>query len=87
MLAILWWFGSKPRPRAAISGLFLILYGLCRFAVEFVRVPDAHLGYQLGTTWLTRGMELCIPMLIAGAIFMVMAYSKQKREQGMGDGG
>ncbi len=79
MLAILWWFGAKPRPRAAISGLFLILYGICRFAVEFVRVPDAHLGYQLGTTWLTRGMELCVPMIIAGAVFMVMAYGRKKK--------
>lgn len=76
MLAILWWFGRKPRPRAALSGLFLILYGTFRFAVEFVRQPDAHLGYLHGTSWFTMGMQLCIPMLIAGAVFVVMAYRR-----------
>ena len=38
-------FTSKPRPRLAPSGLFLVCYGVFRFAVEFVRVPDAQCGY------------------------------------------
>ena len=32
----LWWYSAKPRPYMAVSGLFLLLYGLFRFAVEFV---------------------------------------------------
>ncbi|HEV8078377.1 MAG TPA: prolipoprotein diacylglyceryl transferase, partial [Marinobacter sp.] len=51
---ILWWFSAKPRPRMAVSGLFLICYGVFRFAVEFVRQPDAQLGY-LASDWLTMG--------------------------------
>ena len=39
---VLWWFSSRPRPLMAVSGLFLLLYGLFRFGVEFVRLPDAH---------------------------------------------
>ena len=43
-----------PRPRLAPSGLFLLVYGLSRFLVEFVRVPDEHIGYLAGG-WLTDG--------------------------------
>jgi phosphatidylglycerol---prolipoprotein diacylglyceryl transferase len=39
----------------AVSGLFLLGYGVFRFAVEFVRLPDAHIGY-LAFGWLTMGM-------------------------------
>lgn len=78
MLLILWWFGSKPRPRMAISGLFLILYGSFRFAVEFVRVPDSQLGYLYGSNWFTMGMQLCVPMLLAGITFMIVAYQRNK---------
>jgi len=78
MLLILWWFGSKPRPRMAISGLFLILYGSFRFAVEFVRVPDSQLGYLYGSSWFTMGMQLCVPMLLAGITFMIVAYQRNK---------
>lgn len=77
MLLILWWFGSKPRPRMAISGLFLILYGAFRFAVEFVRVPDKQLGYLYGSSWFTMGMQLCVPMLLAGLAFVVIAYQRK----------
>lgn len=77
MLLILWWFGSKPRPRMAISGLFLILYGTFRFAVEFVRLPDSQLGYLYGTTWFTMGMQLCVPMLAAGSLLVALAYRRK----------
>ena len=78
MLLILWWFGSKRRPRMAISGLFLILYGSFRFAVEFVRVPDSQLGYLYGTGWFTMGMQLCVPMLLSGAIIMIVGYRRNQ---------
>ena len=65
LFAILWWFSSKPRPRYAVSGVFALLYGLFRFAVEFVREPDAHLGY-LAFGWLTMGQLLSIPLVLVG---------------------
>ena len=76
-LAILWWFGSKPRPRGAISGLFLLLYASFRFAIEFVRLPDNQLGYLYGSSWFTMGMQLCIPMFLFGAAFVWMAYQRK----------
>ena len=72
---ILWWFSAKPRPRMAVSGLFLICYGVFRFAVEFVRQPDAQLGY-LASDWLTMGQVLSLPMVIAGLILMTLAYRR-----------
>ena len=77
LLAILWWFGKKPRPAPAIAALFLILYGAFRFAIEFVRMPDAHIGYLHGTTWFTMGMQLCVPMIAAGLFFFVYAYRRK----------
>jgi phosphatidylglycerol---prolipoprotein diacylglyceryl transferase len=47
------------------SGLFLLGYGVFRFAVEFVRVPDANRGYLL-FDWVTMGQILSLPMIVAG---------------------
>jgi len=73
LFAILWWYSSKPRPYLAVSGLFLLLYGMFRFFIEFYRVPDAHLGY-LSLGWVTMGQVLTVPMVAAGAIMLGMAH-------------
>jgi len=70
---ILWLYSARPRPRMAVSGLFLFCYGLFRLMVEFVRMPDAHIGY-LAFDWLTMGQLLTLPMLIAGLILLALAY-------------
>jgi phosphatidylglycerol:prolipoprotein diacylglycerol transferase len=69
----LWWFTSRPRPRLAPSGLFLLIYGLARFLIEFVRVPDEHIGYLAGG-WLTEGQVLSMPMILAGIGMLAWAY-------------
>ena len=80
LFAILWWFSAKPRPYMAVSGLFLMLYGIFRFFVEFYRVPDAHLDY-LALGWVTMGQVLSIPMILVGGLMLVMAYrSKNNKE-------
>lgn len=64
------WYARKPRLFGEVSGLFLILYGLFRFLVEFVREPDAHLVDQSALieslSWMTRGQVLCVPMMLLG---------------------
>lgn len=75
LFSILWWFTSKPRPRLAPAGLFLFLYGCSRVIVEFWRVPDQHIGYLAGD-WLTMGQVLSLPMVIAGATLLVLAYRR-----------
>jgi phosphatidylglycerol:prolipoprotein diacylglycerol transferase len=79
LFAILWWYSSKPRPYMAVSGLFLLLYGMFRFLIEFVRVPDAHLGY-LFADWVTMGQVLSAPMIIVGVVMLFMAYGRKSKE-------
>jgi phosphatidylglycerol:prolipoprotein diacylglycerol transferase len=81
LFVILWWFSAKPRPRMAVSGLFLILYGLFRSFVELFREPDAHLGF-LAFDWLTMGQLLSLPMILAGASLMGLAYRRRDKLPG-----
>ncbi|HEY5740019.1 MAG TPA: prolipoprotein diacylglyceryl transferase [Gammaproteobacteria bacterium] len=73
LFAVLWLLSARPRPLMTASGAFLLLYGLARCGVELIRLPDAHIGYLLGTDWLTRGIVLSLPMIIVGLIFLVLA--------------
>ncbi len=75
LFIILWVYSRKPRPTMAVSGLFLLGYGVFRFSVEFVREPDNHIGFDL-LGWMTRGQILCIPMILGGIGLMVWAYKR-----------
>lgn len=72
LFVILWWFARKPRPPFAVTGLFLLLYGVFRIGVEFFREPDVQIGYIGG--WLTEGQLLSIPLIVAGVVFLLRAY-------------
>ena len=39
---------QPPRPQGTFLGVFLMGYGLFRFLIEFVRQPDAQIGYLMG---------------------------------------
>lgn len=69
LFAVLWWFSRKPRPRYAVSGLFALLYGVFRFVVEFVRVPDQQLDY-LALGWVTMGQLLSLPLVLLGLFLL-----------------
>lgn len=75
LFTILWIYSAKERPRMAVSGMFLALYGIFRFIVEFVRLPDAQLGY-LAFNWLTMGQLLSLPMILCGVFFIYWGYAK-----------
>jgi phosphatidylglycerol:prolipoprotein diacylglycerol transferase len=75
LFIILWVFSAKQKPKAAVSGLFLLLYGTFRFLVEFVRQPDPQLGF-VAWGWLTRGQELSLPMVLLGVGLLVWAYGR-----------
>ncbi|MEJ1340106.1 MAG: prolipoprotein diacylglyceryl transferase [Candidatus Sedimenticola sp. (ex Thyasira tokunagai)] len=78
LFIILWLYSAKPRPVMAVSGMFLLCYGLFRFLVELVRMPDSHIGY-LAFNWLTQGQLLTLPMLLGGPLLLVIAYRRQKQ--------
>lgn len=75
LFAILWFVSRRPRHRGMISGLFLVLYGVFRFAIEFVRMPDPQLGF-IAFGWLTMGMLLTLPMIAAGLALMAWSRSQ-----------
>lgn len=60
------------RKPGFLAGAFVAGYGLCRIFVEFFREPDVQLGYLLGN-WLTMGMVLSLPMVLAGIWAMSVA--------------
>ena len=76
LFVLLYAFSAKPRPRYAVGGLFLLGYGCFRFLVEFMREPDAHIGFDL-FGWMTRGQMLCVPMILAGLLCLYLAYGRK----------
>ncbi len=73
LFCIIWFFSSKPKPRMAVSGLFLFSYGSFRFIAEFFRQPDPQLGY-IAFNWMTMGQLLSLPMIIIGLTMLRCAY-------------
>ncbi|MDX7875591.1 prolipoprotein diacylglyceryl transferase [Aeromonas veronii] len=67
-------FWRKNPPRGAISGMFLLFYGLFRFLVEFVRQPDSQLGLYFQE--ISMGQILSTPMIVAGALMIWVAYKR-----------
>lgn len=78
LFALLFWFSRRQRPAGAVGGLFLTLYGLFRFLVEFVREPDRNIGFDL-FDWLTRGQLLSLPMILAGLLLTGWAYGSARQ--------
>jgi phosphatidylglycerol---prolipoprotein diacylglyceryl transferase len=71
LFGLLWWFALGRRARGEVSAVFLMGYGSARFAAEFFREPDAHLGL-LGLG-LSMGQWLSLPMVLAGCVLWAWA--------------
>ena len=71
-----------PRPRGSFFGVFLIMYGCFRFLVEFVRQPDAQIGYLYGD-WLTMGQVLSVPLIVVGIIVLIYVARVKPPQQGL----
>lgn len=63
--------GARQIPGLMI-GLFMTGYAVARILVEFVREPDDHLGFVIGS--LTMGQLLSLPMLVIGLYAIYFAY-------------
>lgn len=70
-----------PLPRGTFTGIFMVGYGICRFMVEFIREPDAQLGYLWGG-WLTMGQLLSVPLILVGIGLLIYAWKMRKPQEG-----
>ena len=70
-----------PLPRGTFSGGFRAMYGVFRFLLEFVRQPDAQLGYLWGG-WLTMGQLLSVPLIVAGVALIIYAAKTKRPQEG-----
>lgn len=70
-----------PRPQGTFLGAFLVLYGIFRFLIEFVREPDVQLGYLRGG-WLTMGQVLSAPLIVAGIALLIYAARTRHPQAG-----
>ena len=77
LFIILWLYSNQKRPRGAVTGLFLLLYGLFRFFIEFFRQPDSQIGF-VAFDWMTKGQLLCLLMVIVGIIIF---FSSQQHKE------
>ncbi|WP_415927674.1 prolipoprotein diacylglyceryl transferase [Slackia piriformis] len=75
---------NPPRPRGTFIGLFLVMYGVFRFLVEFVREPDVQLGYLWGG-WLTMGQVLSVPLIVAGIALLIYAVTMKLPQKGLSE--
>ena len=68
LLILFIYFNNKPKQYLIgnISALFLILYSIFRFLIEYLREPD----YQLGLifNYFSMGQLLCVPLILGGLI-------------------
>ena len=77
LFVVLWFYSAKPRATGLISGLFVGGYGLFRFFVEFVREPDADIGFVIAE-WVTMGQLLSFPLIIVG-LWLIYRANNLKR--------
>ena len=64
-------------PQGTIMGVFVMGYGIVRFLVEFVRLPDAQLGYIIGDV-ITMGQLLSLPLVVVGAGLIIYALHAKR---------
>jgi phosphatidylglycerol---prolipoprotein diacylglyceryl transferase len=82
LFLVLWYMFWRTRARwqpGMLVGAFILVYGLSRFAVEFVRESDAHLVEFASATGLHMGQWLSLPMILGGLYLVVTARRRAER--------
>lgn len=77
LFLVVYGYSRKPRPRYAVSGLFALGYGIFRFLAEFIREPDADIGF-LAWDWLTMGQLLSLPVMVLGIFLLLLSHRQAK---------
>ncbi|MEC8285611.1 MAG: prolipoprotein diacylglyceryl transferase, partial [SAR324 cluster bacterium] len=83
ILAHLAWRTDALKRPGTMIGTFLVGYGLARAFCEFFRMPDVGIGFDFafGSQGISRGQLLCLPMIIAGGLFLKYAQGVQSTQQ------
>jgi phosphatidylglycerol:prolipoprotein diacylglycerol transferase len=79
ILAVMFWRTQARYEPGKLVGAFIFFYGIFRFAVEFVREPDAQLTEFAAATGLHMGQWLTLPMIVGGAYLMATARKRRVR--------
>jgi len=80
LFIILWLYARRQRPRLAVGAMFVLLYGCARFFTEYFRTPDYEVTFA-GIT-ISAGQMLSVPMIVAGAVMLVLSYRHAARRKG-----
>lgn len=62
------------RPKGQTAGIFLVLYGVLRFLIEYLRVPT-HSAWIIGSVVLTRGQGYSVPIVVGGVLLLYFQSS------------
>ena len=93
VLFLIMWFLRKKKPfDGFMAGIFLIGYGVFRFAIEYFREPDADLGYRISVTDaptymnvsllnISTGQILCFLMILGGIGLIIARYFITKKQK------
>lgn len=80
LFTILWILKDRDLRSGTLTSLFLLLYGMFRFFIEFFREPDLQLGFILGPFTMGQSLSAIMILLGVGLLF----YRKNSIESGMG---
>lgn len=97
ILFLVLWFVVRPialkRKPGLITGMYLALYGLVRFVIEYFREPDENLGFiiKLGkhdgpialfesVGNISMGQILCLLMIISGLLIIFLTNKEGKND-------
>ena len=82
LFLILWYLFWRTRARyqpGKLVGAFILVYGISRFLVEFIREPDAQLREFAQMTHLHMGQWLSLPMILGGLFLVLTAGRRTER--------
>jgi phosphatidylglycerol---prolipoprotein diacylglyceryl transferase len=82
LFLVVWIYSAKSRPMGAVTGVFMIGYGILRSIAEFYREPED--GFMGILTWgVTMGQWLSLPMILIGTALIIWSYQQPvKQEKG-----
>ncbi len=77
MFLVLLWLARKRRPDGFFFGMFMLMYGVFRLSVEYVREPDAQIGFLFGSA--TMGQLLSVPLALLGLTMIWWSLTRGRR--------